>query len=293
MRTNRDRLPRMSLPCKPSPPGGSSWQVTTDGEPFCLFRVGGITLNVKVGDSCFGWMGDHIEPGVSALAGDGGRKNPNLALQTFSCIGNTVRVTKGDAKGAQGVVTGKHGGVEHLMIDFADDVLEKLTYDDKLMVEGVGQGLKLLDYPEVAVWNTSPRLLDALGLQEAAGKLEVPVAAVVPGGLMGSGIGSTTPFRGDYDIQTADRDLLEEHGLTELKLGDLVAIRDHHHPHGWATRKGAVTLGVVIHADSFKSGHGPGVTTLMSCGPDGPLRPVLHPDANLAPLLGIGRARSG
>jgi hypothetical protein len=93
---------------------------------------------------------------VSAKAGAGGRKNPNLALQAFSCIGNRVRVTKGDAKGAEGVVTGKHGGVEHLMIDFADDVLEQLTYDDKLMVEGIGQGL-----------------LDALDLQEDDGVIEV------------------------------------------------------------------------------------------------------------------------
>jgi len=290
MRTNEARLPHMALPGKPRPPSGSPWQVSHDGEPFFSFRTGGILYNVKVGDPAFGWPADHLEPCVSVIAGEGGRKEPNFALQGFACVGNRVRVLTGDAKGSEGVVTGKHGGIETVMVDFADDVLESLSYEDKLLVRSVGPGLALLDHPTVTAWNLDPRLLDAMGIEEVDGKLEVPVAAIVPGGLMGSGIGSTTPFLGDYDIQTADPELLAEHGLENLRLGDFVAIVDHHATHGWAWKKGGVIIGVVIHGDSFKAGHGPGVTSLLTAT-DGSIVPKRVDSANLAEALGIGRAR--
>ncbi len=290
MRTNEDRLPHMAVPAKPRPPTGSGWQVSHRGEPFFSHRTGGILYNVKVGDSAFGWPADHLEPCVSVMAWEGGRKDPNFALQGFSCVGNRVRVLTGDAKGEEGVVTGKHGGVETVMVDFADDVLEKLSYEDKLLVRSVGPGLELLDHPTVRVWNLDPRLLAAMGIEEEGGRLHVPVAAIVPGGLMGSGIGSTMPFAGDYDIQTADADLLREHGLADLRLGDFVAIEGHHATHGWTTKQGGVIIGIVIHADSFKAGHGPGVTTLLTAT-DGSLVPRLVEKANVAEALGIGRAR--
>lgn len=290
MKTNADRLPEVAVPCKPKPPTGSDWQVSHDGEPFHSFRTGGITYNVKVGDPVFGWPADHLEPCVSVIAGDGGKKDPNKALQSFACVGNRVRVMSGDAKGAEGVVTGKHGGIETVMVDFDDGALERLNYEDKLLVRCVGPGLALLDHPTVKVWNLDPTFLEALPIEEKKKKLRIGVSAIVPGGLMGSGIGSTTPFKGDYDIQTADEALLAEHGLNELRLGDLVAIVDHHATHGWAWKKGSVSIGIVIHADSFKAGHGPGVTTLMSAT-DGSIVPEVSKGANIADLLGIGRAR--
>jgi hypothetical protein len=39
MRDNRDRLPRMSIACTPAPPGGSSWQVTTEGVGALVKRL--------------------------------------------------------------------------------------------------------------------------------------------------------------------------------------------------------------------------------------------------------------
>ncbi len=122
----------------------------------------------------------------------------------YACIGNEAKVVTGDAKGAKGTVTGHHGGAEHVLIDFSDDVLEKLTLDDKILIKGYGQGLKLLDYPEISVYNVDPNLLEKMGIIEKDGELHVPVVAVVPSFLMGSGIGSTSMGTGDYDIMTAD-----------------------------------------------------------------------------------------
>lgn len=290
MLTNADKLPIMGLQCKAKPPTGSGWQVTHSGEPFCEFRTGGITYNAKVGDSVYGWVGDHIEPGVSAIAGNGGVKDPNRAFQVFSCIGNKATIISGDAKGATGVITGKHGGIETVMIDFPDDALEKLSYDDKIMVKGCGQGLKLLDFPTVHCYNLAPSLLPKLRIVESAGKLHMPVAAKVPCFLMGSGIGKTTPFSGDYDIQTSEKDALAEHGLLDLKLGDLVAITDHHASYGWSYKRGGLVIGVIIHSDSYKSGHGPGVANLLTCT-DGTIVPEVDPGANIARYLNIGRFR--
>lgn len=291
MRTNADKLPIMGLQGHARQPMGSNWQVKTTGEAFCEFRTGGITYNAKVGDSAYDWAADHIEPCVSAQAGDGGLKEPNNAFQVFSCIGNKVTVMSGDAKGAVGTVTGKHGGAENVMIDFADDTLEKLTYEDKMMVRACGQGLKLLDYPTVACYNMSPNLLGKMRIVEKDGKIHVPVAGKVPCFLMGSGLGKTTPFRGDYDIQSSERDALMEHALTELKLGDLVAIMDHQATHGWSYKRGALLIGCVIHADSYKAGHGPGVATLLTCN-DGTIVPEVDPTANIGRYLNIGRFRS-
>ena len=66
-----------------------------------------------------------------------------------------------------------------------------------------------------------------------------------------------------------------------------MAILDHDNRFGRAYRQGAVSVGVVVHSDCMRAGHGPGVTTLMTCA--SPLiEPVLDPAANLADLLGIG-----
>jgi hypothetical protein len=50
---------------------------------------------------------------------------------------------------------------------------------------------------------------------------------------------------------------------------------------GAAWRSGRVTIGVVVHSDSTVSGHGPGVTGLLT-GPASCLRPVRDSRANIA-----------
>ncbi len=129
MTTNRDRLVVQIVNGQAAPPLLSSalYDVGHDGVARILPAVGGITLNVRVGDSAFAYEADHVEPALSARHPD---DDVNAGFCTFACVGNLATVTSGEAKGARGVVTGKHGGVEHLMIDFAPEVLERMCIGD-------------------------------------------------------------------------------------------------------------------------------------------------------------------
>lgn len=89
---------------------------------------------------------------------------------------------------------------------------------------------------------------------------------------------------------TSDPQTVAEYKLDVIRFGDIVALMDHDNAYGRAYRKGAVSIGIVVHSDCLKSGHGPGVTTLMTCV-DGSLEPVIDPGANIAELLEIGRMR--
>jgi hypothetical protein len=120
LKTNEKKVVEFLLQCQPGPPKTSGfWGVDHQGAPFILPSIGGITTNIQVGDSAFGWAGDHIEPGVSCTADTlKPFDHPNKSLQLFACVGNTARVVSGAAKGAKGVVIGHHGGSEHVIVDF-------------------------------------------------------------------------------------------------------------------------------------------------------------------------------
>lgn len=292
LRTNRDKLVQLSVMGMVAPPlRSSAYRIDRDGVPFVLPGTGGIAYNVKVGDPAFGWAGDHIEPGVSTAAVIDKRSDPkNQAYNTLACIGNVATVVSGDAKGAKGIVTGTHGGIEHVLIDFADEDLQKLCIDDKIQIRSVGQGLRLVDYPGIFVFNLDPDLLDKLGIEEVDGKLVVPVAAVVPAKFMGSGLGAASVASGDYDITTSDQEELKGLGLDQLRFGDLVALEDTDNRFGRSYRRGAVSIGVVVHSDCLIAGHGPGVTTIFTAI-DGSLAYREDKDANIGRILGIGRYR--
>ncbi len=293
LKTNEDRLVQFALQGSIIPPLCFGWEVTREGQGKIFPSVGGITYNVKVGDSVFGFEADHVEPGASCIAGgfaDKRTSNPNLSFNAFSCIGNEATLLSGDAKGKKGIVTGHHGGVEHVMIDFADEILEKLNYDDKILIRAVGQGLKLLNYPDVTLMGLAPDLLKKIPLKEKGKTLCVPVVAMVPAELMGSGMGHNDSFKGDYDIQTSDPSVLKKYGLEKLRFGDFVAITDHEATFGWSYKKGAVSIAVVVHGNSFLAGHGPGVQTLItSC--EGKVEPFFSANANLGNFLNLGRLR--
>lgn len=289
LKTNRDRLVMTAVQGGVAP--AHQWapfEVGSAGEIIAWPSTGGITYNVKVGDSVFGWAGEHIEPGVSTTLEHKNRKC-EAGYQFLSCCGNEVRVVSGAAKGEKGVVLGHHGGVEHLMLQFSDEVLDKLTCDDKFLVRGYGQGLSLLDYPDVHIYNTDPDMFERWGLKETGdGHIEVPVHVIVPGHSMGSGIGALSVTTGDYDILCQDEETVKAHGLDRLRFGDFVAVVDHDNRYGRTYRKGALTIGVVIHSDSPLGGHGPGMMTLMTCT-GGELVPVIRDDANMGAVMGIGR----
>ncbi len=294
LRTNEDRLVKIAVQGKVA--NAYQWaefEVAHDGKPFALPSTGGIVYNVKTGDSTFGWEGDHIEPGVSAILDEdkrGGRAN--MGFNFLACVGNKARIVSGDAKKKAGVVTGHHGGVEHVTIDFDDVALQKLNADDKILIEGFGQGLRLLDFPEIKVYNLDPAVLHKMPIRVAAGKtLEVGVTTIVPAELMGSGLGHNNIGTGDYDIMTHDPGAVAKYRLDQLAFGDFVAVTDHDNSYGRTYRKGAVTIGIVVHSNSTLSGHGPGISTLLT-SPEPRIKPVLNAGANVGKILKIGRYRS-
>lgn len=287
LRTNKNKLVKMSMQCTVSPAErGAAFLVDASGNSFFLPGTGGICYNVLVGDSAFGWEADHVEPGVSTRASDKAGDSENAAYNFLACIGNNVKVISGEAKGSFGLVTGKHGGSERVMIDFDHDILFKLTHDDKMMVYTFGQGLKLLDYPDVVLSNIDPFLLNRF-VESRNGKLNVRVTHVIPGKLMGSGIGSTKIASGDYDITTHDPKMIKAHNLDTLRFGDIVAIEDHDCRFGREYRSGALSIGIIVHSDCRLSGHGPGVTVVMSTIKND-ITLIQDADANIAKITNIG-----
>ncbi len=261
--TNKDKLVMQSaMGTVHHPTMRSATKIAHDESVWAVPAVGGICYNVKIGDSVYGLAGDHIEPGVSVKNAEAAE---NLALNFLSCVGNEAIVVSGDAKGARGKVTGTHGGIEHVLMDFADEDMEKMVPGDKILVKAIGQGLKIEGFDDVKVMNIDPSLLEAMDIKEEKGKLLVKVASVVPAHLMGSGIGSANAYTGDYDIMTMDKNEIKANGLENLRFGDIVALKDCDTTSGRCFRKGAVTIGVVVHSDCVLSGHGPGVTTLLTC----------------------------
>ncbi|MDD9302947.1 MAG: DUF4438 domain-containing protein [Desulfobacter sp.] len=290
LKTNKDKVVEMFLACKPGMPRvGLGWKVDHQGEPFLLPAIGGITLNVQAGDSAFGLAGDHIEPGVSCTAnGEKPNEFPNNSLQLLSCVGNEARLISGEAKGGTGVVIGHHGGSEHIIVDFPRAVKEKMTYEDKILIRAKGQGLALTDYPEIKLFNLDPNLLEKMKISEQGnGRLKVGVTTMVPAPCMGSGVGRAHVGAGDYDIMTSDPDTVEKYRLDQMRFGDFVALMDHDNSYGRAFVQGAVSIGILVHSDCRLAGHGPGISTLMTC-PKSLIEPVIDPGANIADILGLG-----
>ena len=289
LRANVEKLVKISVVGEVASPvfGRGVYNISAEGTPMVLPGVGGIAYNVRVGDPACGWQADHVEPGVSIENKENDPRfgqGANTALNVLSCVGNEAVVVTGDAKSAEGVVTGKHGGIEHVLVDFQLETLEKLVLGDKVLVKAFGVGLKLLDCPEIKVMNIDPHFLETLDPKPNGDKLEIPVTHIVPAAIMGSGLGANQTYSGDYDIQLFDEGARKEYGLDDLRLGDLVAILDADHSYGRIYKQGAVSVGIVVHTNCITSGHGPGVTTLFTSS-TGKIIPKIDAKANIASIL--------
>lgn len=238
-----------------------TYRISVDGEPLVLPATGSITYGVHVGDSAFGLAGDHIEPSVSII---NDKPDENEALMVLSCLGNEAVVISGDAKGEKGYVLGGHGGIEHTIVEFSEEAMSKMCIDDKIQIKAYGQGLVLASYPEIKVMNIDPDLLNAMNIQGDGEGINFPVRCHVPAYLMGSGIGSPNPYSGDYDIMTADSVSVASYDIDSLRFGDFVCLLDCDNTYGRGYLKGAVSIGVVVHSDCVKMGHGPGIMTILS-----------------------------
>jgi hypothetical protein len=296
LETNRDRLVVTAVRGEVTHPitGRTGWDVLRDGHVQALPGLGGINYSHFVGDVCMGIMGDHVEPGVSLANFETKWTSSQAqnALNIFAQVGNTAIVSTGDAKGLLGTVIGKHGGVEQVIVHFPRDVLDLLEIGDHVRIIAHGLGLQVPSLPDVHLRNLDPRLFERLPLALAGDRLRVGVSRVLPAQVMGSGIGADNTFRGDYDIQLTDPDLVREHRLDGLRFGDLVALTDTFDAYGRSWRPGAVSVGVVVHGDSRIAGHGPGVTTILAAQ-DGRIEPFETDRANLADILGLRRDSPG
>ncbi|MEM3699433.1 MAG: DUF4438 domain-containing protein [Candidatus Bathyarchaeia archaeon] len=275
-----------------------AYTTTWNGKSKLGIGMGSIKYNVKIGDPCFGWAeGENVEPGVAV---DSIQKEPGQsimeenAFRILACIGNEAVVVSGDAKGAKGVVVGKHGyiprgeglrGGHHVLISFEDSDLEKLVIGDKVLVKSRGVGLEIEGFQNVKVLNIDPELLERI-VEIEDGKLVVPVVMEVPAYIMGQGSGGMPAETSSYEIQTSSPVDVEELGLKRLRLGDIVACKDILTAWGRGYYKGAVTIGVVSCGSSDLAGHGIGLTSILTCK-EKRIMHKLDPKANIGYCLGI------
>jgi hypothetical protein len=263
--TNRERLAIQSVMGEihhPTLSRSGAQKIGSDGSVWVLPSVGGISYNVKIGDSVYGMLCDHLEPGVSIKNPDASQ---NEALMALACVGNEAKVVSGDAKGAVGFVTGFHGGIDHTLLYFGKEDLEKMLPGDRVLIKAQGQGLALKKLPEIRFTGIDPALFERLDPVVEGGRLKIKVAAVIPPHLLGAGQGMGNAWQGDFDLMTADWDEIKRFGLDRLRYGDLVLLEDCDHTLGRGFLRGAVSVGIIVHSDCVLTGHGPGITTLMSC----------------------------
>jgi hypothetical protein len=284
--TNRDQLVIQSVLGEISNPAvnpSHPYRISADGVLMVMPGTGGITFNKRIGDSAVDLWGDHVEPGVSIKNPDKNANSVyNTGLNVMSCVGNRAQVVSGDAKGEWGRVTGTHGGIDHVLVDFTPEQMEKMVIGDRIQVRATGQGLTLLDFPEVKVMNLDPDLLEVIDIKgvKKTARLQIPVTHLIPACIMGSGLGKAHTYAGDYDIQMFDEETVEHHHLSTLRFGDIVAITDADHSYGRIYRRNAISIGVIVHSRSVVSGHGPGVATLFT-STKGMIDAVIDDSANL------------
>jgi Domain of unknown function (DUF4438) len=183
---NHDELIVVTVQGQVAHPIGQAtpYRIGYDGVPRVLPGTGGIVLNRRIGDLCVGLAGDHVEPGVALHNNTrevvGPRDGPNNALITYACVGNVATVVSGRASGQRGLVTGKHGGINHVLVDFPTAVLERLAITDRIQIRAHGLGLRLLRQPDIEVLNCAPALLARWGLIERDGQLRATTTSSWP-----------------------------------------------------------------------------------------------------------------
>lgn len=284
LRTNEAQLVAMAVTGNVSQPSlrYPGYTLDANGVGRVWPGMSGVVYNARTGDPAFGWAGDHVEPGVSIANPDSAAE---FALHYLSCIGNKAVVTSGLAKGAVGIVTGEHA---RMLVDFEPEANDLLCVGDSVQIVALGRGLQLLDFPQIEIKKISPRLLNSMNIEVVDGgaKVRVPVTMELPTHIMGSGAELNSEYV-DQDLMTADRGLMADLGIDQLRLGDIVVIPNGDHRWGRGYREGAATIGLCIHGDSVMSGHGPGILTIMSAA-EPVIEWVIDPNANIKNYLQIG-----
>jgi hypothetical protein len=301
LKTNEDSLLKQVLLGKISSPtlfveGGltGAYVTTWNGRPKLGIGIGGIKYNVKVGDSCYGWAEtEYLESGVSLLGVDesnGGTayqmKETAYAFVKYCCVGNRAIIVSGDGKGLEGVVTGKGGtgaSGKHVYVYFKTQDLDKLNIGDKARVNSFGVGLIITGF-EGRILNIDPSILRGLQARLDGHVLEVPVVKEIPVKLLGMGVGGSPPEQGTWCIQSNPPRIVEKYGLGNLRIGDLVALRDASMYYGKGYRRDAITVGIVTSGACEMAGHGPQVMA-VAASESGAIKPWIDENANISHLL--------
>ena len=281
LKTNEKKLIKMSIGGYVTQPSfkNPGYIPDNDGNSVILPGMYGVVNNVKVGDKAFGWKGDHIEPGISI---DSENINEHFALHYLVCTGNKAIVRSGEAKGKTGIVTGEHA---RNLIQFEQNILEKICVGDQIDIITHGRGLKLLDFPEIEIKKIDPNLLKSMNFKVENKKLIVDVAIELPIKIMGSGAELNSEYV-DQDLMSGDRSLMKKLKIDERKLGDLIVINHADHSWGRSYKKDHVSIALCIHGDSVMTGHGPGIMTIMT-GTKKNLDWRINKKANLKNILKI------
>jgi hypothetical protein len=287
IKANVEKVVELAVSGTAGHPRAESNGVAYDGGALLPSGFSGINFTVKVGDPAFDWAGaEGVEPGV-AIQNECGSSNDGLLFT--ACVGNEAVIVdaamegKEKLKGMAGTVTGKTSR-GRVLLHFPKRIVDKLCVGDRVQVRAGGQGLALTDYPDVKCMNLSPRLLKALNPSEKGGQVRVPVTKLIPAALMSGAEGS--PYAGDIDIQASSPDEVKKLALDQLRLGDVVAIKQYDATHGGRFHGPAVTIAVVVHGAGRKAGRGPGVNVLMTSA-SGAIDAIITRKANLTELLSL------
>jgi hypothetical protein len=260
--------------------GSSPYDVDRDGRPFVPVGAGGICYSVKVGSPAAGWAADQVEPGVSiANSAD----PANEALLLYACVGNAVTVRTGAAAGARGVVTGKHEAFQlykHVLVHLDADALERVAPGDQLVVHAHGRGMRVEGLPDVTCHSLAPELWDAWSPEARDGVLCARVTRVLPPEVVGMGSGRAS----GVTSVALQADASDE--LADLRIGDLVAIRDWDATYVTGYHEDRLLVAAVGTGDSPVLGNGAAATILLS-GPAAQFDFELDPGANLAEILAL------
>jgi hypothetical protein len=161
-------------------------------------------------------------------------------------------------------------------------VLYNLAIGDKVQVRAFGVGLKLVGHPGVRAISLSPELFETMKLEQINKKLIVPVTKVIPAEYVGQGSGGSPSESNNWDIQTQSPDAIEL--IKDLRLGDVVMLKDILSSWGRGYYEGASTIGIVSCGSSNAMGQGVGVTVLLTCK-DGEIVPKIVSEANIGKYL--------
>jgi hypothetical protein len=165
-------------------------------------------------------------------------------------------------------------------VEISDEVAKVLCPEDRVIVETIGRGLRLVDWPKIELLNLSPRLLDTLPLSERGRRLSCKVRAIVPPTIAGAGLGQD-PWVGDLEIAGNE---CSEGSLDGLCFGDLIAFESIDGRISRFYQPGVLSIGLVSHGPSAAPGHGIGVTLLIS-GPVDHISAIISPDASAGNIL--------